>query len=109
MGASSVAPSGSSHELATEVEAVVLKQVNEKIAEFEDLKAQIAVIERHLRKHSDFKGFNATDHVLVDMEENDVQPYEDDLVGLKNRIVNAELAIDTSSVEIINSIVDEAE
>jgi len=107
--ASSVAPSRSSHGLATEVEAVVLKQVNEKIAEFEDLKAQIAVIERHLRKHSDFEGFNTTDHVLVDLEENKVQPYEDDLVDLKNRIVNAELAIDASSMEIINSIVNEAE
>jgi len=107
--APSITPMRSSHGLANEVQAVVLKQVNEKIAEFEDLKAQIAVIERHLRKHSDFKGFNTTDHLLVDIEENDVQPYEDDLVGLKNRIVNAELAIDASSVEIINSIVDEAE
>lgn len=95
--------------LLSEVEALFVEEVNARIAEFQDLKTQIAVIERHLRKHPDFKGFNTIDSMLVDLGENEIKKQEEELAELKDEIVNSDHALNASDVKVINTMVHDAE
>jgi len=103
-------PKNGTFKVKDEVENFFKDQINAKIADFEDLKKQIAVLDRHLKKHSEFADFNTTDHMLLDLDEKVIKPYEDGLKVLKNRIVEADHDNwSSTSVDMINDIVSKAE
>jgi hypothetical protein len=102
-------PESGNFKVSDAVENLFLDQVNVRIEEFEDLKTQIAVLEQHLRKHSDFAEFNDTEHMLVDLDEKAINPYEEELTVMKKKIINSNHEMNASSVEMINTMVDDAE
>jgi len=103
-------PKNGTFKVKDEVENFFKDQINAKIADFEDLKKQIAVLDRHLKKHSEFADFNTTDHMLLDLDEKVLKPYEDGLKVLKNKIVEADHDNwSSTSVDMINNIVSKAE
>jgi len=95
--------------VSDQVETLFLDQINARIEEFEDLNTQVKVLERHLRKHSDFEEFNNTEHMLVDIEDKGIKPYEEELVVLKSKIINSNHEINATTVVLINTMVDNAE
>ena len=103
-------PINGTFKVKDEVENFFKDQINAKITDFEDLKKQIAVLDRHLKKHSEFADFNATDNMLLDLDEKVLKPYEDGLKVLKNKIVHADHDNwSSTSVDMINTIVSKAE
>jgi len=103
-------PKNGTFKVKDEVENFFKDQINAKIADFEDLKKQIAVLDRHLKKHSEFADFNSTDHMLLDLDEKVIKPYEDGLKVLKDKIIDADHDNwSSTSVDMINTIVSKAE
>jgi len=93
-----------------EVQTLFLDQIESKINDFEDLKVQLAVLDRHLRKHS--KGdddVSSTDHVLTELDGKVIQPYEDGLKTLRNKMIQSGHEISADSVRMVNSAVDKAD
>eukprot|EP00092_Neocalanus_flemingeri_P039549 GFUD01043065.1.p1 GENE.GFUD01043065.1~~GFUD01043065.1.p1 ORF type:complete len:593 (+),score=140.67 GFUD01043065.1:49-1827(+) len=98
-----------SFKISDEVEALYLDQINSKIDDFEDLKSQAAVLDRHLRKHSDFEDFNSTDHILTDLDDKVIKPYEEGLKVMKKKIIKSNHEMNLDSINMINTVVDNAE
>jgi len=103
-------PENENFKVTDEVEDFFKDQISAKIKDFDELKIQIAVLDRHLRKHSGFGDFNETDHMLIDLDEKVLKPYEDSLKVLKNKIVAADHDNwSATTVNMINTIVEKAE
>ena len=103
-------PENENFKVTNEVEDFFKDQISAKIKDFDELKIQIAVLDRHLRKHSEFGDFDETDHMLIDLDEKVLKPYEDSLKVLKNKIVAADHDNwSATTVNMINTIVEKAE
>jgi len=99
-------PEGNFEVTDDDVEYFFKDKLNAKLHDFDDLKTQIAVLDRHLRKHS--VGVVEANIMLKDLDEQVIKPYEDELKAVKNKVMDAD---DWSSTTIvmINAILDKSE
>jgi len=100
-------PEEGSFKVTNDVEYFFKDQLNAKLRDFDDLKAQIAILDRHLRKHS---GGHPTDHNLSNLDELVIKPYEEGLKSLKSKVIEAgNDDWSAATVVMINTIMDKAE
>jgi len=93
-------------EVTDDIEYFFKDRLNAKLRDFDDLKTQIAVLDRHLRKHS--VGVVEANDVLKDLDEQVIKPYEDELKAVKNKVMDADDWTSTTIV-MINAILDKSE
>jgi len=93
-------------EVSDDIEYFFKDKLNAKLHDFDDLKTQIAVLDRHLKKHS--VGVVEANTMLKDLDEQVIKPYEDELKAVKNKVMDVD---DWSSTTIvmINAILDKSE
>ena len=92
-----------------EAQTLYLEQIDSKINDFEDLKSQLAVLDRHLRKHSNFDDFESTNHILTELDGKIIKPYEDGLKAARNKMIKSSHGINAAdSIRMLNTVVDNA-
>jgi len=103
-------PEEGKFKVTNEVEYFFKDQLNSKLRDLDELKTEIAVLDRHLRKHSEVSNFQETNDILKDIDENVIKPYEEGLKLLKEEVIKASHdSWSAATVVMINTVVEKAE
>jgi len=103
-------PEEGKFKVTNEVEYFFKDHLNAKLRDLEELKTEIAVLDRHLRKHSEVSNFQETNDVLKDIDAKVIKPYEEGLKVLKEEVTKASHdSWSAATVVMINTVVDKAE
>jgi len=92
-----------------EVESLLIDKIDAEIDEFEDLKTQIAVLDRHVRKHSSSNSFAPRFSQLDEIDRYNINLLERNLKVMRKEIIAAESAIDSEYVLKVNRMVEKAD
>jgi len=92
-----------------EVEALLINEIDAEIEEIEDLKTQMAVLDRHVRKHSSSDTFASGFVELNKIDKSNIDTLENQLKMKKKEILGAKNKIDREYVLSVNKMVEEAE
>jgi len=92
-----------------EVEALLINEIDAEIEEVEDLKTQMAVLDRHVRKHSSSDTFASGFVQLNKIDKSNIDTLENQLKMKKREILGAKNKIDKDYVLSVNKMVEEAE
>lgn len=103
-------PDEGKFKVTNEVEYFFKDHLNAKLRDLDELKTEIAVLDRHLRKHSEVSNFEETNDILKDIDEKVIKPYEEGLKVLKEEVTKAgHDSWSAATVVMINTVVDKAE
>jgi len=90
-----------------EVEALLISEIDTEIEEIDDLKTQMAVLNRHVRKHS---GSSASGYEVIDeIDKLKIENLENKLKMKRKEVFEAKNRIDSEYVLSVNKMVEEAE
>jgi len=90
-----------------EVEALLISEIDAEIEEVDDLKTQMAVLNRHVRKHS---GSAESEYEVIDkIDKSRIENLENELKMKRKEIFEAKNRIDSEYVLTVNKMVEEAE
>jgi len=92
-----------------EVETMLIDKIDAEIDEFEDLKTQIAVLDRHVRKHSSSDSFAAGFSQLDEIDRANIDLLERNLKVMRKEIIASKNAISSEYVLKVNRMVEKAD
>ena len=97
-----------------ELEAMLIEYIEKDIKDFEDMKNNIAFLEKHIRHHADVhvadsKELLEADHVLQELDVKVIKPYELQLESLKSQIFKLNHMFDNETLDQITTIVENVE
>jgi len=92
-----------------EVQTMLIDKINAEIDEFEDLKTQIAVLDRHVRKHSSSDSFAAGFSQLDEIDRANIDLLERNLKVMRKEIIASKNAISSEYVLKVNRMVEKAD
>jgi len=92
-----------------EVEALLISEIDAEIEEVEDLRTQMAVLERHVKKHSDSSSSAFAFEQMDEIDQYEIDNLENQLKMKRKEIFEAKNKIDSEYVLTVNKMVGEAE
>ena len=96
-------------QITKELEDKILDEIDQRLADLEDIDVDAKILVRHMDKHSNFQGYESNVNTLNSIEENVLEAYKVELNLMKRRIIGSNHDLKVNDMEDMNKILDMAE
>jgi len=96
-------------QITKEMEEKILDEIDQRLADLEDIDVDAKILVRHMDKHSDFKGYESNVNTLTSIEENVLEAYKVELDLMKRRIIASNHDLRVNEMKDMNLLLDNAE
>ena len=95
--------------ITREMEDMILDEIDERLADLEDIDVDAKILVRHLDNHPNFQGYESYVNNLHSIEENVLEAYKEELNLMKRRIIASNHDLKVYEMKDMNLILDNAE
>ena len=92
-----------------EMEEKILDEIDQRLADLEDIDVDAKILVRHMDKHSNFQGYESNVNTLNSIEENVLEAYKFELNLMKRRIIASNHDLKMFEMKDMNLLLDNAE
>ena len=96
-------------QISKEMEDKILDEIDQRLADLEDIDVDAKILVRHMDKHSNFQGYESNVNTLNSIEENVLEAYKVELNLMKRRIIGSNHDLKVNDMKDMNKILDMAE
>ena len=92
-----------------EMEDMILDEIDQRLADLEDIDVDAKILVRHMDKHPKFQGYESNVNTLKSIEENVLEAYKVELNLMKRRIIASNHDLKVYEMKDMNLLLDNAE
>ena len=92
-----------------EMEDMILDEIDQRLADLEDIDVDAKILVRHMDKHPKFQGYESNVNTLKSIEENVLEAYKIELNLMKRRIIASNHDLKVYEMKDMNLLLDNAE
>ena len=92
-----------------EMEDMILDEIDQRLADLEDIDVDAKILVRHMDKHPKFQGYESNVNTLKSIEENVLEAYKVELNLMKRRIIASNHDLKVYEMKDMNLLLDSAE
>ena len=92
-----------------EMEEKILDEIDQRLADLEDIDVDAKIIVRHMDKHSNFQGYESNVNTINSIEEEVLEAYKFELNLMKRRIIASNHDLKVFEMKDMNLLLDNAE
>ena len=96
-------------QITKEMEDKILDEIDQRLADLEDIDVDAKILVRHMDKHPNFQGYESNVNTLNSIEENVLEAYKVELNLMKRRIIGSNHDLKVNDMKDMNKILDMAE
>ena len=96
-------------QFTNEMEEKILDEIDQRLADLEDIDVDAKIIVRHMDKHSNFQGYESNVNTINSIEEEVLEAYKFELNLMKRRIIASNHDLKVFEMKDMNLLLDNAE